>query len=181
MTPRQRWLALLNDRKPDRIPTDYWATGEVTARLLKELGCRNEWDLFERLHIDGPYHLSAPPTATSHPQDPQADIWGIRYRDVDYGTGVYKEAVHSPLAEMTTPDEVHQFAWPDPDDHDFAEAARRADNLPDDRIIFAGDYEPFLLYCRMRGMERSYMDLLLSPEIADAILGHIFDYHYRLN
>jgi hypothetical protein len=30
MTPRERWLALLAGEKPDRIPTDYWATGEVT-------------------------------------------------------------------------------------------------------------------------------------------------------
>jgi alpha-D-ribose 1-methylphosphonate 5-triphosphate synthase subunit PhnG len=28
MTPRQRWLAILNRQSVDRIPTDYWATAE---------------------------------------------------------------------------------------------------------------------------------------------------------
>jgi len=37
MTPRQRWMALLEGRRPDRIPTDYQATAEVTARLLPDL------------------------------------------------------------------------------------------------------------------------------------------------
>ena len=33
----------------------------------------------------------------------------------------------------------------------------------------------------MRGIEQSFMDLLADPDIADAILGRLFDYHYRLN
>ena len=34
MTPRQPWLAILDHKVPDRIPYDYQATEEVTARLL---------------------------------------------------------------------------------------------------------------------------------------------------
>ncbi len=57
MTPRERWLAILNKEKPDRIPTDYWATPEVTDRLLKELACPDNEALFEKLHIDAPEHI----------------------------------------------------------------------------------------------------------------------------
>ena len=181
MTPRERWLALLTGKQPDRIPTDYWATPEVTKRLCRELGCANESALFEKLHVDRPYHLSAPRTVNHHRDDPQADIWGIRFREIDYGTGTYNEAVGHPLADVTTVEQVHKYAWPNPDDHDFDIATERANNLPPDRIIFCGSYEPFLLYCQMRGMEQSMMDLLTEPDIADAILDHIFDYHYRLN
>ena len=39
MTPRERWLALLERKTPDRVPTDYQATEEVTARLRRDLGC----------------------------------------------------------------------------------------------------------------------------------------------
>ena len=39
MTPRERWLSLLNNETPDRIPTDYWATPEVTQRLMRDLRC----------------------------------------------------------------------------------------------------------------------------------------------
>jgi uroporphyrinogen decarboxylase len=47
----------LNKEKPDRIPTDYWATPEVTDRLLKELACPDNEALFEKLHIDAPEHI----------------------------------------------------------------------------------------------------------------------------
>jgi len=181
MTSRQRWLALLNGQKPDRIPTDYWATPEVTAGLLDKLGCENEWELFDKLHIDRPYHLTAPRTVTASPTDPRADIWGVRFDKVDYGTGAYSEVSYNPLADVDTVRQIHEYPWPNWEDHDWDEAARRAENIPEDRIVFSGGYEPFLLYCRMRGLEQAMMDLFLSPEIAEAALEHIFDYHYRVN
>ena len=38
MTPRERWLTVLNGGVPDRVPVDYRATPEATAKLLKHLG-----------------------------------------------------------------------------------------------------------------------------------------------
>ena len=52
MTPRERWLALLDRKTPDRIPTDYQATDEVTARLRRDLGCADDEALYRKLHID---------------------------------------------------------------------------------------------------------------------------------
>ena len=45
--------------------------------------------------------------------------------------------------------------------------------------IHCGEYEPFLIYARMRGLEQAYENLALSPDIADAILGRLFDFHYE--
>ena len=47
------------------------------------------------------------------------------------------------------------------------------------RPIHAACYEPFLLYGYLRGLQTSMEDLALRPELADAILGHIFDFHYE--
>ena len=33
MTPRERWLAVLQRRKPDRVPMDYWSTPEFEEKL----------------------------------------------------------------------------------------------------------------------------------------------------
>ena len=52
MTPRERWLAVLDGCTPDRVPCDYWATAEVTQRLLRDLGCADEAALWQRLGID---------------------------------------------------------------------------------------------------------------------------------
>ncbi|MCE9613848.1 MAG: uroporphyrinogen decarboxylase family protein [Lentisphaerae bacterium] len=181
MTSRERWLALFNRQKPDRIPTDYWATNEVTERLQRELGCPTLRDLCNKLHIDRPDVIGANRTVTKHPVIPDADIWGMRYRPVDYGTGKYHEFAFHPLAEMTEVEQIHAFQWPSPDDHDF-EAARRQFAEHDGRFpLLCGYYEPFLRYCAMRGIEQSMIDLVAEPDIADAILQHLFDYHYRLN
>ena len=181
MTPRQRWLALLKREKPDRVPTDYWATPEVTARLLGDLGCRDEDALFERLHIDRPRFLWVPPTVQHHPDDPQADVWGVRHREVRHATGAYWEVASHPLADAKSVADVHAFRWPDADAHDFEAVRDQVARLPDDRIVAACSYEPFLLYCAMRGMEQAMMDLLVEPEVAEAIFQHLFDYHWRLN
>ena len=52
MTPRERWRAVLLGQTPDRVPCDYWATAEVTERLMRELGCATTRALWERLGID---------------------------------------------------------------------------------------------------------------------------------
>ncbi|HUU08942.1 MAG TPA: uroporphyrinogen decarboxylase family protein [Phycisphaerae bacterium] len=181
MTSRERWLALLAGEKPDRVPTDYWATGEVTARLLKDLSCADTDALYERLHIDGVDFAHLPPTVHHHPDDPEADIWGVRNRRVDYGAGTYDEVAFSPLAGARTVDDVEAFAWPDPDAHDFDAFRANVGRLSGRRAVRCGSFEPFLLYCSMRGMEQAYMDLLTEPDIARAILGRLFDYHYRVN
>jgi hypothetical protein len=35
MTARERWMAVLEHKIPDRIPMDYWATDEATAKIMK--------------------------------------------------------------------------------------------------------------------------------------------------
>jgi uroporphyrinogen decarboxylase len=181
MTPRERWLALLNREKPDRIPTDYWATDEVTARLLKELKCNDTEALYDKLHIDGVHLIDAKRTVSHHPDDSQADMWGLRFRAVSYGEGEYSEVINHPLADVTTVEQVHEFKWPSPDDHDWEEFTGQVADIPGHRAIRCGCYEPYLIYCQMRGMEQAMMDLLVEPEIAEAIFTHLFDFHYGLN
>jgi uroporphyrinogen decarboxylase len=125
--------------------------------------------------------LAPPPTVEHYPGDPAADIWGIRRQKIAYGPGSYDEFENHPLADMESVEEIHAFHWPKPDDHDFEAFRRMIARAPRHRMVRAGEYEPFLLYCAMRGMEQAMMDLLVEPEIAEAALGHIFDYHYALN
>lgn len=181
MTPRERWLALYNREKPDRIPTDFWATVEVHERLRKDLGCADTDALYEKLHIDGTQHVGPARTVHHYPDDPEADIWGLKWRTIEYNGGKYSEVANHPLAHMTTVEEIHAFKWPSPDDHDWEKYKQDIKNLDNPRrLVCAGGYEPFLLYCLLRGMEQAMMDLLIEPEIANAIMDHQFDYSYRV-
>jgi uroporphyrinogen decarboxylase len=177
MTPRQRWLALLEGRSADRIPTDYQATPEVTARLLCELGCPDEESLWRTLYIDRRRFVEPRCKRTHHPEDPEADLWGVRYRKADYGGGTYDEPVHHPLAQVQSVSEVHAYRWPNPDDFDYAAVTEAVEADDGYRPIHAGCYEPFLLYGYLRGLQQAFEDLAWSPDIADAILGHIFDFY----
>lgn len=179
MTPRQRWLALLEGRAADRVPTDYQATPEVTARLLDELGCADEMALWRKLRVDRRLEVEPRWKLSGHPLDPQADMWGIRYRSANYGSGAYDEPSFHPLAQAETAADVHSHGWPTCDDFDYSAVARAVQR--DDGVypLHAGCYEPFLLYGYMRGLQRAFEDLALRPQMVDAALGHIVDFHYE--
>ena len=67
-----------------------------------------------------------------------------------------------------------------PGNCDYEAFRQQVKKLSRNRIVRCGHHEPFLAYCYLRGMEQSMIDLLVEPQIADAILGHIFDYKYKL-
>ena len=181
MTPRQRWHAVLSRQKPDRVPTDYWATSEVTDRLKRELHCADEWTLWDKLQID---RLVVVAPRYVGPDLGGDDIWGVPHRTIVYadGAGRYSEVADNPMARITTVEQVHAYPWPRIEWYDFADLSTQADQvLKRGYPVYAGHYEPFLTYCQLRSLEQAFMDLAAAPEIVDAILDHLFDFHYQLN
>ncbi|MDZ4742767.1 MAG: uroporphyrinogen decarboxylase family protein [Verrucomicrobiota bacterium] len=181
MTPRERWLALFNHQKPDRIPTDIWATPEVYQKLYKHTGTNNRYELSEKLYIDSWRSALPLHTVHHHPEDAKANIWGLRFRNVEYAGGSSQEAENTPLAHMEDAEELDDYHWPNPDDVDWDKTAEQIDLMPEDRIICGGHYEPFLLYCWMRGTEKAMMDLADNPDFAFEALDRIFEYHLEVN
>ncbi len=181
MTPRERWLAVLHRRRPDRVPMDYWATDEATRRLMRYLGCGNERALFERLHIDRV--VTVGPRYVGPPIPHGANVFGCRFRDVAYGKheteGVYSECVHHPLAKYKTLGEIkRKYRWPNPDWYDYS-------GIPD-QVADYGEYpirgggsEPFLTYKNLRGQRQAFLDLILHPEIVHFCLDKLFDLCYE--
>jgi uroporphyrinogen decarboxylase len=177
MTPRERWLCLFEGKKPDRPLCDYWATGEVTFMLMRELGCTSELALWQRLKIDKLIHI-----APYHPRATERDwhlqslfsIWGIETVDVpqEHGGGTYREVSKHPLAHMNSVRELEEYAWPDPWEWTISHL-RDVCRTWRDYPILCGTSEPFYLYCRLRGMERALMDLVADPGFANAVLDRI--------
>ena len=177
MTPRERWQAVLQGRKPDRVPCDFWGTAEVTARLRGELGCASERELWERLGIDKCIHL-----APRHPLAKEDewhipssfDIWHVGTKEVAYQDrlGVYVETVIHPLAEARTVADIETFDWPVSEEWDVSAFRARCQEWAGYPILGCTS-EPFYLYCHLRGMEQALEDLLLNAEIAEAALERI--------
>lgn len=179
MTSRERWQAVLAGKKPDRWPTDFWYTGEVMERVLKDLRCNDETELYRKLKIDAPFGVWG---EYRGPDSGEKDLWGLRHVQQTYadGAGVYSEVVEHPLAAAQSVEDIEKYPWPNPDWFDFSVVKAQLSKAGD-RVVRGGGYEPFLLYCQMRGLEQAYMDLLESPEIVDAAIGKMFDFHYTLN
>ncbi|MCX5731346.1 MAG: uroporphyrinogen-III decarboxylase-like protein [Deltaproteobacteria bacterium] len=177
MSPRERWLAVLQRRKPDRVPMDYWATAEATRKLLRHLGCADERAMCDRLHIDLPVTVS--PRYAGPPIPDDADEFGCRYRDVDYGTGSYRECTHHPLAGYSSVAEIaRNYRWPSPDWYDTSVIPGQLAGL--ERFpVRGGGSEPFLTYKSLRGDEQAFVDLVENPEVAHYILGRLFDLAYE--
>jgi uroporphyrinogen decarboxylase len=100
----------------------------------------------------------------------------VAYRDAAGGTAVYAETVTHPLARAATPAEVEKFDWPDPMDWDVSSLRARCAAWKDYPIL-AGTYEPFYLYCHLRGMEQALEDLVSNPEIVEAALERLYFIH----
>jgi uroporphyrinogen decarboxylase len=88
-TPRERWTAILEGKRSDRPPMDYWATEEVTDILMRYFKAVSLRDLYQKLDIDVP--IKVEPKYVGPPIPLDEDVFGCKYRDVDYGTGSYRE------------------------------------------------------------------------------------------
>ncbi len=179
MTPRERWNAVLNRKEPDRVPTDYWATEEVTERLLKDLGCATEDDLWRALHIDRTHQICPPFIG---PEELKENLWRVERTDQEYadGAGSYEEVIDGPFARMQDPGELEDFAWPSPDWFDYSVVPKRLDEWSEWPIL-AGHFEPFNLYCALRGLEQALMDTVAAPDFLEVALHKIFEFHYEFN
>jgi len=177
MTPRERWLSVLGREKPDRVPMDYWTTDEARDKLMRHLGVSDELAMLRRLHIDRPISVSPRYVGPAIPAD--EDVFGVKKRDVDYGTGVYSEVVSNPLASYTRVEEIEaDYRWPSPDWYDYSEVPQQIVGR-EDYPVRGGGSEPFLIYKNLRGQEQAFMDLVLHPEIVHYCLDKLFELAYQ--
>ena len=206
MNHRERILAAIRRQPVDRIPTDMWATPEVQEKLLAYFGIQTGRDtpaqgvslmggalsreahaileVYDKLDIDGILNLTPPyigPTPRSD-GDYWENEWGMGYRRQAYGTGVYDEQVHYPLAEAETIADLEAYRWPSPDWYDYAALPENAAPFSD-RAICCGYTAVFYYHNLLRGLELSLMDPLLRPEFTHYLVEHLSgfftEYHRR--
>jgi uroporphyrinogen decarboxylase len=176
MTPKERYLAVLEHKLPDRVPMEWRATPEVGEKLCRHLSCTLD-EAFERLHIDRSVNVG--PTYVGPPIEPGYDLYGCRLQAVDYGTGVYHEVVSHPLAAHDTVDEIEaSYDWPSADWYDFSGIPGQIEGK-ERYPVHGGGSEPFLTYKSLRGMEQAYIDLYEHPEIVHYCLDQLFAFRYE--
>lgn len=177
MTPRERWLAVLNRERPDRVPMDYRATPEATDMLLRHLGCGSLQEALDRLHVDRV--LSVGPRYVGPPVVENWDVYGCCFMKMEYATGTYRECIFHPLADYVSVAEIEaSYDWPSPDWYDYAHLPEQVAAAPE-RAVTGGGSEPFLTYKHMRGQEQAFIDLVENPEIVHYCLDRLFGLCYE--
>jgi uroporphyrinogen decarboxylase len=180
-------IAALERREPDRLPVDYWATGEVTSRLVGELGVDGEEELLRKLGVDLRYLAPAyvGPEPELGPDGSWRDIWGVWRRRVSYGGGAYDEVTVSPLAEAQGVDDLEAHTWPGAELFDFSPMREAAERLGDFFLVNAADRlnrtSALKAAIYLRGMDRIMMDMALNPEFAAALFARISRFYLECN
>ena len=174
-TPRQRVVAAIDQREPDRVPFDFWAVPETCAALRDYLGVGTDKDVLRLLGVD--CRLVAPdyvgPAPHVQPDGSYFDAWGTHRRKVVNDFGTYDEYASYPLAEAQTAAEVETWpGWPDPDHWDVS-------TLKDKILVLNAEMPYHIRYevggifewsWGLYGLDRFLIDLKLRPEVPCAIM-----------
>jgi uroporphyrinogen decarboxylase len=177
MTPRERWMAVLERKKPDRVPMDYWGTPETTLALQKHLGCETRGEMLKKIHVD--FVVGVAPVYLGPGLRQGVDVFGCRGQTVNYGSGEYWEIIEHPLAKYQTKEEIEEnYTWPSPEWWDYSGIAAQLDGLEAYPVIGGGS-EPFLTYKDLRGQEQAMVDLATNPEMVHYCLDHLFELAYQ--
>ena len=192
MTPRERVLASLACKEPDRVPLDLG--GLVTTiesvpytQLKSYLGMKGETRTFLRDHvepdeqilqlleIDTRYlHPGLPKSGKLkiYPDNSYVDEWGIRWKKPP--SSLYHDPVGHPLADATLQN-LEKYSWPDPRDPGRVEGLKervrylhqKTDYAVVPDMLGAGIFETAWM---LRGFERFLEDLVVNQEFALMLL-----------
>lgn len=165
MLPRERQLAAIRHRIPDRIPVDAIHI-EIIGPLAAHLGVSEE-EVPVRLGLDGRI-VSAGYTGEVPGAERGLGPWGTDAFD-DYGTGhVF------PLGAAESAADVERHPWPDPARYDYAEAARRARQLSAVYAVRGPYWVPvFCQACSLMGMEEALAAMRVRPAVLEAVLERV--------
>lgn len=195
-TSRERVIATIEHREPDRVPIDLNTLIEFYLDLKEYLGVEVEEELspsymlevvphpqvLSRLGVDL-ISLSLASSKGRRPPPSVGDLvmneWGVGLRRIVLpGGGSYLEPVHHPLADATL-DDLDKYAWPDPSAPGRGEATERlAKRLYEDTDLaligrFGGPIAETAIY--LMGFERWLVCVAAEPEFAEALLDRITD------
>ena len=180
LSGRERVNLALDHQITDRVPIAMVCAGinppahrALEAYLKASRGISVDEYLFPLIDI-----IYIAPDYIGPRREPGQSIWGVKRKPVSYGDGTYNEIYHYPLAEIQTIADLDQHEWPSPDWFDYSTIPAKIKALREqrDRALIAPNGNIFETSWYMRGFERTFMDLVINPELVHAIFRRVTDY-----
>ncbi|MFC1478990.1 uroporphyrinogen decarboxylase family protein [Planctomycetota bacterium] len=189
MNSKERVRMAIEHREPDRVPLDYYSRPEITKKCMDTLGTETEEELLQKLGIDqrriapvfkgeeAPLRY-ADPTVSVTEEGIYKDIWGVGFSANDTGSGFYMDLAENPLSGITSAVELDKHTWPDPDMWDYSSAAAQAESHSD-YWVWTHSRGIFEISWFLRGFDNFMVDLMVNPELANALMDRAQDYLFE--
>ena len=190
MNSRERTLAAINHRQPDRPPLYVSLTPQIAQKLSELHGLPYEppVDAMESSRISHMGLLTelgvdiiaiaptTPPSAPSItlPDGRERNEWGMVFKDI----GMYSELDEFPLSEAATKDDILGYPFPDPMAAGrFDIAQEMLTNYGDSHGII-GDVETmfFEISWYLTGLEKFLVDLVTEAEYIPVLMDKVMHY-----
>ncbi|MCP4375353.1 MAG: hypothetical protein GY794_04150 [bacterium] len=172
MTSKERILAAIAHKQPDRTPITFDAESEVYASLYEHLGLETKEALFDRLGVDtwmvlpGNFIYPADQNALSE----KTSIWGYRSKVTAYTGGEYDEICFNPLAGKDTIADINAHNWPTPNTLDFNHYATEAGQHSDRAVIGVFTWGAYFIASMVRGLGDLMMDFAMRRDYAEHLI-----------
>ena len=184
MTPRERVLAAIDLRQPDRVPLDFSANPATLRRLIRDLGVADHRALLDKLHVDvvdirglvDPAYCGPVPKERLRADGVKENLWGWRTRTMPPATGPEECYCEFPLASARSVEELERHAWPEVDWFDFSGFAERLEPWRD-RAVMASGASVFQHPTFLRGTGNLLADLVAAPEMAECLMDRFTDFY----
>ena len=185
MTPRERILAVLNREPVDRLPVDLWHTPEVGEVLRQHCGVADDLAMYRALNLDKivwvfmDYQTAAGDRAGGQSGagaegGGDRTMWGVPLKQIQAGAARYAEFGSAPLAGYNAVESLDDYPWwPKVEQFDYESAVAKAQEAAQHFAVIGPWVSHFEIYCQLRGLEQSLMDLVEAPELVDAILNRV--------
>lgn len=192
MKPKERILAVLNRQPVDRLPVDLWHTPEIAAALRAHFGVADDFAMWRALGLDkivwnfmdyrnDAGERSGAQSGAGAESGGDRTMWGVPLKNIQAGEAQYAEFGDAPLAGYETPASLDAYPWwPEVERFDYQAAVALAEKASPEFAVIGPWVSLFEIYCQMRGLEQSMMDLIEDPDLVDAILDRIEDIQTRM-
>ena len=192
MNHRERVEAALDHDAPDRCPMHIGFTPEFAARVRCDLESNDPGALAEPYALQRQFDQDMLLTGVgwsgsyyaherlSEDGVSYTDEWGVGWQlvryDTRFGPGHYTEVVSHPLADDGA---ISSYQPPDPLRPELYAAAKQLINKWQDEYWIGGSVActVFETAWALRGFERVMIDLLLNPDMVEALFDIPFRYH----
>jgi uroporphyrinogen decarboxylase len=169
MNSRERVLNILDRQPVDRLPVDLWYTPEISHMLRTHFNVRKDTDFYEMLDLDKIMWVNA-----EYPVESNRTMFGSLLKSMDAGDAHYMEIEEPGLKGRDTLQSLKDYPyWPDPDRFDYEIMSHNARKASENYATLGPWVSFYEIYCQLRGLEQSMMDLAMEPDYVHAVLDKI--------